>query len=88
MEKHIEPLTVHDPMEEAGADFPVAQGRATREASVKQVTARESHGRPPGPHQFQPESTVRMETFNWSTLESKPRAVGTWIDMKTVRELL
>ena len=43
MEKHIEPLTVHDPMEEAGADFPVAQGRATHEASAKQVTATESH---------------------------------------------
>lgn len=41
MEKHIEPLTVHDPMEEAGADFPVVQGRATHEASTKQVTATE-----------------------------------------------
>lgn len=89
MEKHIEPLTVHDPMEEAGADFPVAQGRATHEASAKQVTATESHPhRRPHGHQFQPERTVRMETFNWSTLESKARTVGTWIDMKTAQELL
>lgn len=36
MEKHIEPLTVHDPMEEAGTDFPVAQGRATHGASAKE----------------------------------------------------
>lgn len=41
MEKHIEPLTVHDPMEEAGADFPVAQGRVTHGASAKQVAATE-----------------------------------------------
>lgn len=89
MEKHIEPLTVHDPMEEAGADFPVAQGRATHEAYAKQVTATErvtlQTSRSP---KFQPVSTIRMETFNWSTLESKTHAVGTRIEMKTARELM
>jgi hypothetical protein len=35
MEKHIEPLTVHDLIEDAGVGFPEAQGRGCYSTKMK-----------------------------------------------------